>query len=171
MESLTCLFLLLYQYMTRSLLTFSQCVMMPLNGFRKHSKCMNPNHRWYVMLTFCVWMWVTCTTKTWTWLTSVINFIMCTKFTTGCVGTSVGGIFSFGAMASSFSICALIYKTLFKEVKVKPMVHYNFWNIFFLAKIKPTNFGARDHLVLVIQRLGIRKKYRFTPTKTVSVWI
>ena len=102
MASLTCLVLLLCHFMTQSLFILSQCVAITLNGFKKHTNCMTPKQRWYVTLTFCVWMWMTCKNKTWTRLTSVINFGMRTKLTSVCLSTGGGGIFSFGSMASSF---------------------------------------------------------------------
>ena len=38
-----------------------------------------------------------------------------------------------------------------------------------LTKIFPTKFEANDYLVLEVQRQGIRKKYGYILTKTVSV--
>ena len=37
-----------------------------------------------------------------------------------------------------------------------------------MAKIDPTNFGRRDHMVSEVQHKGIRKEYGSTPTTTVS---
>ena len=48
-------------------------------------------------------------------LTSVINFIMCTKLTTGWVSTSAGGIFHFGVMALYLSMYALNTKLSVKR--------------------------------------------------------
>ena len=49
------------------------------------------------------------------------------------------------------------------------MSHYEFWCLFFLAKIDPTNFGGRDHLVSAVQRQGIRKNHgSTTPSTAVS---
>ena len=61
----------------------------------------------------------------------------------------------------------IIYKTLFEEVKVKPMSHYEFRRLVCLAKVDTTHFGGRDHLVSAVQRQGI-KKCGSTETTTVS---
>ena len=130
MASQTCLVLFLCWFMTQILFIFYWCDVTPLNGFRKHAKRINTNHRWYVMLTFCVWMWTTCTTKTWTRLTSVIKFIMCTKLTTGCKSTSGGGLFYLDAMASYFSMRTLFTKHFVKRERWSPWAITSF-GIFF----------------------------------------
>ena len=62
----------------------------------------------------------------------------------------------------------IIYKTLCEEGKVKPMSHYEFRRLVCLTKVDTTHFGGRAHLVSAVQRRGIRKKYGYTPTTTVS---
>ena len=62
----------------------------------------------------------------------------------------------------------IITKHYVKGDKVNPMSHYEFWHLVFLAKINPTIFCGRDYLVSAVQRQGIRKKYGYTPTTTVS---
>ena len=52
-----------------------------------------------------------------------------------------------------------IYKTIYEEVKVKSMSHYEFWRLVWLAKIDPTKFGCRDHMVSLVQDRGIRENY------------
>ena len=49
----------------------------------------------------------------------------------------------------------IIYKTLFEEGKVKPMSHYEFQHLVFLANIDPTNFGGHNHMVSAVQRIGV----------------
>ena len=62
-----------------------------------------------------------------------------------------------------------IYKTLCKEVKMNPMNHYEFFHIPFLENIESTNCGVCNHLVFMFQRLGIRKRYGYTPTTMVKL--
>ena len=63
----------------------------------------------------------------------------------------------------------IIYKTPCEEGKVNTMSHYEFWRLVCLAKIDPTNFGGRDHLVSAVQRQGIRKNHgSTTPSTAVS---
>ena len=61
----------------------------------------------------------------------------------------------------------IIYKTLWEEVKLKLMSHYEYWSLVCLANIDPTNFGGRDNLVSMVQCRIIRKKYASTPTTTI----
>ena len=62
----------------------------------------------------------------------------------------------------------IIYKTLCEEGKVNPMSHYENRCLVCLAKIEPTFFCGRDHLVSAVQRQGTRKKDGSTPTTNVS---
>ena len=98
----------------------------------------------------------------------MIIFGICANLTTGCVSKSGGGIFSFGVTASSLSMCTLSKKTFGKEGKVNPMSHYENRCLVCLAKIEPTFFCGRDHLVSAVQRQGTRKKDGSTPTTNVS---
>ena len=142
MASPTWPLLFLCQFITQILFIFSWCVVIPLNGFRKHAKCMTPNQIWYVALTFSVWMWTTCTTKTWIWSTSVMNLGMCNKFTTGCVSTSGDGLFSFGVMASSFSMHLLFTKNFFTRERWIPWAIMSFGIWFDWRRFPPQVLAA-----------------------------
>ena len=48
------------------------------------------------------------------------------------------------------------------------MSQYEFWHLVCLAKMDPTHFGGRNHLVSVVQHQGIRKRDGYTPTTNVS---
>ena len=109
--------------MTQILSIFSWFVTTPLNEFRKHSRCRNLKYKFYLTLTFCVWMLMTHTIIIWTWLTSVVNIGMSTEMTTLCVSTS--GIFSFFAMAMSFPMYKLLTKKL-KKSSGSPWVNISF---------------------------------------------
>ena len=62
----------------------------------------------------------------------------------------------------------LFTKNFAKNGKVNPMRHHDFGRLFFLAKIDPTKFGGRYHLVLAVQLQGIRKKDEYKTTKNIS---
>ena len=65
----------------------------------------------------------------------------------------------------------IIYKTLCEEDKMKPMINYEFWHLVCFAKIDPTIFCSRDHLVSAVQQRGIRKKDGYITTTTASARI
>ena len=73
--------------------------------------------KWYATLSFCVWMWRTHTIITWTHLTLVINFGMCTELTTICVFKSGDGIFYFGDTATSLLMHKLFIKRFLKKAR------------------------------------------------------
>ena len=130
------------QIMKKSPLFFSRCVATSLNGFRKHCKCMTSKHKWYVTLTFCVWILMILTIITWTQLNSVINFGMFTNLITRCVSTSGGGIFYFGATASSLSMCTSFTKKYMKRQSWSPWVIMSFDVWFDWQRLTPQNFSA-----------------------------
>ena len=51
---------------------------------------------------------------------------------------------------------------------MKPMSHYDFRCLVFLANIDPKTFGGHNHLVSAVQRRAIRGKDGSIPTTTVS---
>ena len=62
----------------------------------------------------------------------------------------------------------IIYKPLYEECKVNPMIHYGFQPLFSLVNIDLMVFGILSHLVLDVQCQGIRKNDGSTPAATVS---
>ena len=137
MESLTCLVLFLCCLMTQSLFIFYLCVVKLFNRFRKNNKCMTQKQKWYATLTFVVWILTNHTIITWNPLTSVINFGMCTKLITGCVSTSGGGIFYFGGIAFSLSMCRLITKQFVRRAIQSPSVIISFSVLFAWKMLTP----------------------------------
>ena len=118
--------LLLCRFMRKILFLLYRCVATPLNGFRKHGKCMTLKNKWYLTFNFCVWMVMIHTIITWTWLTSVINLGICTELTTGCISTIGGGIFSFWSMALSLSLFILFIKHSVNRARWIPWVIMSF---------------------------------------------
>ena len=170
MVSLTCLVLLLCHFMTQSLFILSQCVAITLNGFRKHAKCMAPNQRWYVTLTFCVWMWMTCKKN----MNSVdlSDQLWNVYQVDQCMLKYKWWWYIFFCFHGLILLTLyIIYKPLYQERKVKSMRHYEFQRVVFLENNIPNNFGGRDHLVLAVQRWGIMKKYGYMLTTHVSEWL
>ena len=155
MACLTFPVLFLCWFITPSLLVFYQFVVTPLNSFRKHAKCMTLNQIWYVMLTFFVLMWMTFTIMTQNRLTSVINFRMCTKLTTGCLSTSCGGIFSFGDVAFSLSMLKLFTKRFVNRERWIQWDNMSF-GIWFAWQILTPHYNFCGHNNLVFGGLTIR---------------
>ena len=62
----------------------------------------------------------------------------------------------------------MILKTQYKEVKVKPMSHYELRHLYLLATINPTNFGGSNHLISSVQRQVIIRMDEYTPTTSIS---
>ena len=136
------LILLLCGFMTISLFTLSCCVVIPSNWFRKHVKCMTPINKYYVTHTFCVLILVTHTIMAFPWLTSVINFLICTNFTNGCVSISGGGLFYFEVMPLSFSMRTLFTKHFVNRARWIPWVIINFGMWFAWRKLTPRILAA-----------------------------
>ena len=110
---------------------------------QKTRQVYDPKQRWYMTLTFCVWIWMTRTIITWNRLTAVINFGMCTKLTTGCVSTSSGDLFSFGDMAPSLSMHKLFTKHFVKRARCIPWAIMSFSVWFAWRRLNTQNLAAK----------------------------
>ena len=76
---------------------------------------------------------------TWTQLTSVINFGMCTDITTWCLSTSGGGPFSFRDEELSLLVRILFTKHLLKRKRWNPWIIMSL-GVWFPWKIWPNKF-------------------------------